>query len=191
MSQLQGQLTAKREGSPTCEYPLKPTPKFGPDGTWNTPWCKDIDGCEENEMFCPDGCNGVATWTSWSYARNYLRPDKKQFQSCWQGKNYGGVPGTWYNKKQGLMNCFGSENATKPSFFPQPPTEQLTKWKYQLKPWGHLEGLRAEGNEYCPKDCVDDCAGFKLGNFLGCGFNRTAATWAGYDGKGTNNGPNQ
>merc|ERR1719183_1699122 len=79
---------------PTCEYPLKPTPKFGPDGTWNTPFCKGVDGCLHNEQYCPNGCNGMALWQNWNTFRPELSKTTRHFISCYnEGRNYGGVPG--------------------------------------------------------------------------------------------------
>jgi hypothetical protein len=42
------------------------------------------------------------------------------------------------------------------------------------------------GNEFCPVDCVNDCAEFKLGGFLSCGMN-LGRGWFGYSGSGSQN----
>merc|ERR1712232_1308158 len=39
--------------STTYKYPMGPKRKFGPDGTWATPYCKDVRGCET--VYCPNG----------------------------------------------------------------------------------------------------------------------------------------
>jgi hypothetical protein len=167
-------------------YPVAPKPPMGPDGPWGTPWCKDHRGCTP---YCPHGCDGAAYWDA-PFPNDRIgipdistgrRNNKMNFYVCAPGKDLGVPIGKFQN---GLtftyMQCLGSENATKPPFFqehdmewkttvgPRKPGMVRNGWnggKYPTKG----ESMEGFGFEYCPDDCVNDCALFKWGNFHQCG----------------------
>jgi len=172
-------------------YPVPANkPRFGPDGTWATPYCKRIQGCEPDEVYCPAGCDGAAFWVEHSYANSRLGvPARgktgKHYLGCHQGRNLGGAVGRFVGP---WMNCFNSENATKPAYYDLDPA-------FVAANIGRLPSyidakLQGYGNEFCPDECVNDCALFKLGMFNDCGFTE-GRPWRGYSGGSTRDvGPN-
>lgn len=107
----------------------------------------------------------------------------------------------------GWVQCSGTENSTKTPFWSK--SFMTTAEKDALKIyWGtNDEGVTKSwnsggwagdgqgwGNEFCPKGCVNDCAEFKLGGFLSCGYEPHGGQsgWAGYDGaRNRDSGPNK
>jgi hypothetical protein len=180
----------------------KKQPKFGPDGSWATPYCKSLLGCEP---YCPWGCDGLAKWEA-NYGGpglgnadqdNYDANNKDaHFTSCVQGDARGIAPFPGYKvgKNGGFVKCLGSENATKKPFWPSTwsnEEKELRQIAYTGRPHAGLVGDGTGwGNEFCPKGCVNDCAEFKLGSFITCGMN-LGYGWSGYNGGSTNAvGPN-
>jgi len=106
------------------------------------------------------------------------------FVACVTGSAAGA---TTLHPAGGVLKCLGNENATKPKFWSPVPDEldQVMRPKAGAK-----FGMEAYGREYCPDDCVDDCAAFKWGNFLWCGSTGGAGAVI-YDRQNENNGPNR
>jgi len=182
-------------GWPT--WPIQPKPAWGPDGTWATPYCKDIRGCTP---YCPNGCDGAAHWLAYTFpnarfgikgAMAGSRPmDQRHFAKCHPGKKLPGSIGS--SGATGWVNCLGSENATKPYLWSEAsdkwtkdPLRGTGRWANKKVPTlrKHEEAysMTPYGYEYCPIGCVNDCAYFKYGNLHQCGT--TSAGWNGYDGK--------
>jgi hypothetical protein len=84
------------------------------------------------------------------------------------------------------QNCNGGPDSNKPPLDSTDPA-----WVKQNI--GNLPvdtSQLAYQNEYCPADCVNDCAQFKFGMFSACG-STSGVSWAGYNGGRTNAvGPN-
>jgi len=182
-------------------------PKFGPDGTWATPYCPGLQGCE---AYCPAGCNGIAYWEPWPYRPNEEVEKREGWQrnknlanfiACHQGSNAAiqwahpvqkspappGWRGIW-------LNCFGSENSSKPLFWDKFTTmEEKTKYNFDRRP--ECDDMGARFHEFCPVGCEDDCATFKFGNFYGCGSQEPKGVgygFTGYNGVGDRSvGPNR
>jgi len=194
-----------------AEWPIKPKPQFGPDGTWAHPYCKDIQGCVP---YCPAGCDGVAKWDWWTFPNSnfavgglskHIYPrNQVNFAYCLPGERKGGTPiGTLIPGNSGFMNCLGSENASKPTFWSQNgavdkmpyPNYATNGQVYPRFPFPWLKQmekyhLTAYGHEYCPAGCENDCAYFKFGNFLQCGV--TGMKWNGYNNEwAPGSGPNK
>lgn len=170
----------------TTPYGLQPKPAFGPDGTWATPYCKDIQGC--SKPYCPPGCNGGAYWEGMPYDNTRLNVKAKKgyhFLGCLVGSAAGSA--AVVNPAGGILRCLNSESATKPAYWPPVPDEIKTAMRPKV---GAEWGLEAYGKEYCPDDCVNDCAAFKFGNFLWCGDTDPRKSGI-YDGSPSNNGPNR
>lgn len=203
-------LSASTESlCPDCgSWPIKAKPRFGPDGTWEHPYCKDIQGCVP---YCPAGCDGVAKWGWWTFpnskfgvggAAKGIRPtNQANFQYCEQGVRKGGQVGVL--AAGGYMNCLGSENASKPSFwsqngavekapFPNYATNGQVYPKFAVPRYnaGYISkfSMTAYGHEYCPTSCVNDCAFFRYGNFEQCG---STGAYHGYNGGRAADGPNK
>jgi len=180
------------------KIPLQQVGPWGPDGTWNTPYCKDIQGCTP---YCPPGCDGAARWMWAAYPNSRLdvpkgpiggmgRGGPRHFVACEQGKRVPGAVGA--QPKVAWMNCLGSENATKAPLNPAGDglkdnplvgTDRRLKYpdfrvapalypKWSMTPYGY---------EYCPVDCVNDCAFFQHGNFNLCGVSAPVSGWSGYN----------
>jgi hypothetical protein len=148
---------------------------FGPDGTWATPYCKHIQGCLKEERSCPAGCNGAAYWEWTNPANSRLgvpnsmgaaKGKRMHYLGCQQGMNRGGAIGS-FSFHDCYMNCFNGPDSDKPAITSSDPA-----WPAQNKI--NMQGIDPSQtfyqNEFCPADCVNDCAFFKLGQFLGCGF---------------------
>jgi len=176
-------------------WELKKRPKFGPDGTWATPYCKSVLGCTP---YCVDGCNGVAVWSVeknppglGAEGREEYDPNNPggHFVSCIPtDKSRGRAPTPDYKilTMGGMLQCSGSENSTKTPFWVKvKATIMTTARKDELgihwgcnddgacKDWnsgGYAGDGQGWGNEYCPKGCVNDCASFSSGGFASCGF---------------------
>jgi hypothetical protein len=174
---------------------------FGPDGTWNTPYCKDIQGCIP---YCPPGCNGGARWM-WPLKGNSRLgvprggPNSvlRHFEACEQGKKLPGPVGSW-NPRTAFMNCLGSENSTKAPILP-PEWDAMKDhpqygedrrfWYPNMRGGYEVWSMTPYGYEYCPVDCVNDCAFFQNGNFNHCGVTGLRG-WTGYNrGNGPEVGP--
>lgn len=175
------------------KLPILPHDPWGPDGTWNTPYCKDIQGCEP---YCVPGCNGAVRWMWAIYGNDRLgvpagnmQSRLRHFQGCEQGKRLGVGLGRF---RGAWMDCFGSENATKAPLVP-PEWDSMKEnpasqggFKYPVMALPHRAwSMTPYGHEACPRDCVNDCAFFQYGNFNHCGVT-TARGWTGYN---RGNGP--
>lgn len=81
------------------------------------------------------------------------------------------------------LKCLNSENSSKPfQWAGKLPTLDFYKTNGLMTWVGHERAdLNGFGNEYCPDDCVDDCASFKWGSFDTCGATG-ANKWEGYNG---------
>lgn len=180
-------------------WPLKPKPSFGPDGTWATPFCKNILGCDP---YCPAGCNGSAYWETnvgrepvpalaakFGYDPNHKKPHFLACATPQRSAKAPGSPATLVSGFTGFINCVNSENSTKPNiwtdFFPMPELQSKIGASHAAPVWGDHSGY---SNEFCPDDCVNDCAMFKLGGFTTCGRKNDGFEWQGYNGAG-NTGP--
>merc|ERR1719158_177201 len=106
-----------------------------------------------------------------------------QFSYCEQGKNRGGQVGVLQGWT-GIMNCLGSENSSKPSFwsqngvveqapFPNQATNGQVYPKFVVPRFAgsiyEKNSMAPYGHEYCPTGCENDCAFFRFGNFEQCG----------------------
>jgi len=160
---------------------------FGPDGTWATPYCKHIQGCLNEEKKCPAGCNGAAYW-EWAYPANSRLGIPKQgkrfhYLGCVQGMNRGGAIGS-LSFHDCYQNCFNGPDSHKPAITSSDPA-WIAQNNIQM---GQIDPSQTfYQNEFCPAECVNDCATFKLGQFLGCG-STMGTGWAGYNGATTRDG---
>merc|ERR1712048_889211 len=115
-------------------------------------------------------------------------PPKAHFMGCHAGRNIGGTIGV--SRRGDWLNCLNSENSTKPPFWPKidPGFMAFNGLGGVLSQQG--ESMEAYGHEFCPPQCVNDCAFFKYGHFNGCGVS-TGRGFYGYN-SGTTNavGPN-
>jgi len=175
---------------PGFEYAITwGAPPLGPDGTWATPWCRNIQGCTVAERVCGAGCNGAAYWPPVSYANSRLgvpvQGKDSHYGGCVTGRNIGGAVGS---SRGNWQNCLNSPESDKPAIFP-PDVAWVTDNFGSLTPFE--PSLTAYRHEWCPAACVNDCAQFKLGYFIACGQTQ-GLRWAGYN-MGTTNavGPNR
>jgi hypothetical protein len=168
---------------------------FGPDGTWATPYCKNIQGCTLEERVCPPGCDGTAYWertpygnTKFGIPNGWAQRNTAHFIGCIQGLNRGGAFGSWQVHNH-MQNCNNGPDSKSPTFF-----SSDAEWVQQnigtLSSGINDATQTAYGQEWCPANCVNDCAMFKNGQFLACGMTDPAQKWAGYNGANTNIGPN-
>jgi hypothetical protein len=178
------------------EYPLGEAVSYGPDGTWATPYCKNIQGCTVAERVCPAGCNGAAFWETVPYPNSRLgvpaAPASRNahYGGCITGRNIGGAYGSSPIGKWGVQtqqNCLNGPDSDKPGFF-SVDVAWVTEHFAISAPWDITQ--TGYQHEFCPADCVNDCAMFKNGLFKACG-STAGLGWTGYNGATTNAvGPN-